>query len=68
MRERGGVGSKDNKTLGAYGRDTLNNNGQLLLSLVNNHDLAIVNTFFSTPRSVYHILSTGGAKNASTTS
>ena len=64
-REKGGVGSKDNKSLGAYGRDTLNDNGELLLSFANNHDLAIVNTFFSTPK--YHIPSTGGAKNASTT-
>ena len=67
-REKGGVGSKDNKILGAYGRDTLNDNGELPLSFADNHDLAIVNTSFSTPRAVYHILSTGGAKNASTTS
>ena len=49
-REKGGVGSMDNKSLGAYGRDTLNDNGELLLSFANNHDLAIVNTFFSTPK------------------
>ena len=49
-REKGGVESKDNKTLGAYGRDTLNDNGELLLSFANNHDLASVNTFFSTPK------------------
>ena len=49
-REKGGVGSKDSKILGAYGRDTLNDNGELLLSFANNHDLAIVNTFFSTPK------------------
>ena len=48
-REKGRVGSKDNKTLGAYGRNTLNDNGELLLSFANNHNLAIVNTFFSTP-------------------
>ena len=47
-REKGGVGSKDSEILGAYGRDTLNDNGELLLSFANNHDLAIVNTFFST--------------------
>ena len=35
--EKGGVGSKDNTILGAYGRDTLNDNGELLLSFVNNH-------------------------------
>ena len=30
-REKGQVRSKDNKILGAYGRDTLNDNGELLL-------------------------------------
>ena len=49
-REKGGVGSKDNKVLGAYGRDTLSDNGELLLSFANNNDLAIVNMFFSTPK------------------
>ena len=44
------MGSEDGKVLGAYGRDTLNGNGELLLSLANNHDLALVNTFFSTPK------------------
>ena len=44
------VGSKDSKILGAYSRDTLNDNGELLLSFANNHDLALVNTFFSTPK------------------
>ena len=39
-REKGGVGSKDNKILGAYGRDIINDNGELLLSFANNHDLA----------------------------
>ena len=49
-REKGQVGSKDSKILGAFGRDTLNDNGELLLSFANNHDLALVNTFFSTPK------------------
>ena len=49
-RAKGGLESKDNKSLGAYGRDTLNDNGELLLSFANNHDLPIVNTFFSTPK------------------
>ena len=49
-REKGQVGSKDSKILGAYGRDTLNDNGELLLSFANNHDPALVNTFFSTPK------------------
>ena len=48
-REKEQVGSKDNKVLGAYGRDTLNDNGELLLSFANSHDLALVNTF-----SIYH--------------
>ena len=37
-REKGQVESKDSKILGAYGRDTLNDNGELLLSFTNNHD------------------------------
>ena len=49
-REKGHVGSKDCKIIGAYGRDTLTDNGELLLSFANNHDLALVNTLFSTPR------------------
>ena len=48
--EKGRGGSKDSKILGAYGRDTLNDNGELLLSFANNHDLALVNTFLSTPK------------------
>ena len=42
--------SKDSKTLGAYGRDILIYNGELLLSFANNHGLALVNKFFSTPK------------------
>ena len=49
-RESGGVASKDNKIIGAYGRATLNDNGELLLSFANNYDLAIVNTFFNNPK------------------
>ena len=49
-REKRGAGSENNKILGAYGRDILNDNGELLLSFANNHGLAIVNTFFSTPK------------------
>ena len=48
--EKGGVGSKDNKFLGAYGRDTFNGNGELQLSFANNHNLAIMNTFFCTSK------------------
>ena len=45
-REKGMMGNKDNRIVGAYGRHTLNDNGELLLSFANNHDLALVNTFF----------------------
>ena len=62
-REKGQVGSKDSKILGTYGRDTLNDNGELLLSFANNHDLALVNTFFSTPKGgVSHTLNGRGKK------
>ena len=62
-REKGQVGSKDSKILGAYGRDTLNDNGELLLSFVNNHDLALVSTFFSTPKGgVSHTFNGRGKK------
>ena len=62
-REKGGVGSKDNIILGAYGQDILIDNGQLLLSFANNHDLAIVNTFFSTPKGgVSHTFNGRGKK------
>ena len=62
-REKGGVGSKDNKSLGAYGRDTLNGNGELLLSFANNHDLALVKTFFSTSKGgVAHTFNGWGKK------
>ena len=66
-REKGGVESEDNKIIGDYGRDTLNDNGELLLSFAKNHDLATVNKFFSP---AYHILirSTGEVKNVPTTS
>ena len=49
-REKGQVGSKDSKILDAYGLTTLDDNGELLLSFANNHDLALVNTFLSTPK------------------
>ena len=50
-RKKRGGGSKDSRILVAYGRDTLNDNGgPLLLSSANNHDLALVNMFFSTPK------------------
>ena len=62
-REKGQVGSKDSNVLGAYGRDTLNDNRELLLSFANNHDLALVNTFFSTPKGgVSHTFNGRGKK------
>ena len=62
-REKGQVGSKDSKVIGAYGRDTLNDSGELLLSFANNHDLALVNTFFSTSKGgVSHIFNGRGKK------
>ena len=39
------------KVLGAYGRDKLNENGNLLLGFAEDNKLALVNTFFSTPKS-----------------
>ena len=62
-RESGGVGSKNDKIIGAYGRDDLNDNRKLLLSFSNNHDLAIVNTSFSTPKGgVSHTFNGRGKK------
>ena len=66
-REKGQVGSKDSKIPGAYGRDTLNDNGGLLLYFANNHDLALVNTFFSTPKGGVSHTFNGEGKNGSTT-
>ena len=62
-REKGEVGSKDSKIFGAYGRDTLNYNGELLLSFANNHDLALVSTFFSTPKGGVSHTFNGRGKN-----
>ena len=62
-REKEQVGSKDRNILGAYGRDILNDNGELLLSFANNHDLALMNTFFSTPKGcVSHTFNGRGQK------
>ena len=61
--EKGQVGGKHSKILGAYGRDTLKDNGELLLSFANKHDLALVNTFFSTPKGgVSHAFNGQGKK------
>ena len=57
------MGSKDSKFLVAYGRDILNDNGELLLFFANNHDLALVNTFFSSSKGgVSHIVNGRGKK------
>ena len=40
-RDKEGVESKDNKILRAYGQETSNDNGELLLSFANNYDLAL---------------------------
>ena len=62
-REKGQVVSKDSNTIGACGRDTLYDNGELLLSFANNHGLALVNTFCSTPKGgISHTLNGRGKK------
>ena len=68
-REKGQVVSMDSKILGAYGRNSLNDDGQLLLSFANDHGLALVNTLFSTPKGgVSHTFNGRGKKTVSTTS
>ena len=48
-----GGGGADSKVLGAYGRDMLNENGKLLLlGFAVDNKLALLNTFFCTPKSV----------------
>ena len=62
-REKRQVRSKDIKIFDAYGRDTLNDHGELLMSFANNHDLALVNTLFSTPEGgASHIYNGRGKK------
>ena len=39
------------QVLGAYSRDKLNENGKLLLGFVEDNKLALLNTFFCTPKS-----------------
>ena len=46
-----GGGEADNKVLGAYGRDKLNENGKLLLGFAKDNKLALLNTLFCTPKS-----------------
>ena len=49
-RGRGKLGSEECKVLGAYGRDTLNDNGERLLSFSFNRELALLNMFSSTAK------------------
>ena len=51
---RGGgkLGSEDCKVLGAYGRDTVNDNGKRLLSFSADHVFALLDTFFNTTKKV----------------
>ena len=46
-----GGGGADSKALGAYGRDKPNENGKLLLGFAEDNKLALLNTFFCTPKS-----------------
>ena len=46
-----GEGEEDRKVLGAYGRDKLNENGKLLLGFAEDNKLALLSTFFCTPKS-----------------
>ena len=48
-RDEGG-GEADSKVLGAYGRDKLDENGKLLLGFAEDNKLALLNTFFCTPK------------------
>ena len=62
---RGGgkLRSEQCKVLGAYGRDNLNDNGERLLSFSANHELALLNTFFSTAKNaISHTFNGRGKK------
>ena len=45
-----GGGETNSKVLGAYGGDVLNENGKLLLRFAEDNKLALLNTFFCTPK------------------
>ena len=63
--QRGGakLRSEECKVLGAYGRDNLNDNGERLLSFSANHELALLNTFFSTAKNaISHTFNGRGKK------
>ena len=46
-----GGGETDSKVLGAYGRDKLDENGKVPLGFAGDNKLALLNTFFCTPKS-----------------
>ena len=62
---RGGgkLGSEECNVLRAYGPDTLDDNGERLLSFSANHELALLNTFFSTAKNaISHTFNGRGRK------
>ena len=62
---RGGgkLGSEECKGLGAYGRGNLNDNGERLFSFSASHELALLNTFFSTGKNtISHTFNGRGKK------
>ena len=62
---RGGgkLGSDECEVLEAYGRDNLNDNGERLLSFAVNHELALLNTLFSTAKNaISHMFNGRGKK------
>ena len=58
-----GGGETGSNVLGTYGRDVLNENGKLLLGFAEDNTLALLNTFFSTPKrgvpSMFHSANRG---------
>ena len=59
------LGSEEYKVFGAHGRDTLNDNGERLLSFSANHGLALLQTV--PLRTQFRIRSTGEAENVMAT-
>ncbi|CAB1108182.1 unnamed protein product [Ectocarpus sp. CCAP 1310/34] len=51
----GGIAGENERTMGEYGRNELNDNGRLLLTFATDNRLAVLNTFFDTRRSgIWH--------------
>ena len=65
---RGGgrLESEECRVLGANGRNTLNDNGEQLLSFSANHRLALFNTFFSTENATLQTFNGRGKKRIKT--